>query len=742
MVHLPTLRLSACAAALAAVALALPTSEAQQAAPPAPPAGPLLIPHVTGAARALVPTAGQLFVHNPHTDTPLRLERMRVVLDGVVVEERTLGTELAGDARFFELVADIERLPHSITELQRPDYALAPGTPEVTGPDVVALERSIGTRLDDLRAEWAAGAPEPFTKVDFTVQLDQLLWADDPVGTTRPVTLELDWSSGAPTGPTQGTARVSRSVERLAPRLALPATLSRGGSGQAFAASMPHEHAGDLHVHSCRGEASGACSPSGNCGAETLQVSGSFSYAQLKSQFQALGVDWFTATDHSYCIDSASEYVGVQQECAALTDGSFLVAPDIELSSDEQGPQSGSDLGDAVCLGGTSSNHMGAHNISTYMHGGSEEFWGFCDGFFTDELDPFLDNIQKIRANGGFPIVNHPAGSSFAFNSVASLQGIEAGGAHGVEIWNGAGPDGQGGNVGAWIDWLEDGRILYGYSGSDTHDEAFAFGENRVLLEPNEAFNTENVMRALQEGRVYLSDQHVLVHEAELGGDHIGMGSLQSLTPAQQGQPVTLEAHYNFGTDTGVITFFGGTAGGSEGVLAASAPLTGAGVFTHVHTPPAGLSSWTRAYSEGGGHTAYTNPIFYRPSSAVSTPFGTGLGGTNTATLASASAPVIGASVELDLASFPPNYVVLLGFSGQQIPGGLPLGGGTLLIQFPAAFQKQLPTDAAGAASFNFRMPLDNGLVGLQLFWQAATVHPTLPGALLFSNGLAMPISG
>ena len=699
------------------------------------PEGPLLIPHVLSAARELVPVDGQLFVHNPHTGSAMRLTGMRVVLDGLVIEERALDQELIGDGRFFDLVADIERLPREITELHRTNRALPAGIPEAGGPDVTRLSRNIEERLQGLRSEWDAGRPEPFTALNLNYQLDQLFWPADPAGTVRPVTLELDWQAGGQTG----TARATQNITRLAKALALPKTLERAGG--TLAASMPHEHAGDLHVHSCRGEASGACAPSGNCGAESLQVSGSFSYAQLKSQYIALGVDWFTATDHSYCIDSAAEYIGVVQECAGLTDANFLIAPDTELSSDESGPQTGSDLGDVICLGATKSNHIGAHGISSWKHGGSEAFWGFCDGFFTDELEPFGSNIAKIRNEGGYPIVNHPADTSFAFNSVASLQGIEANGAHGVEIWNGQAADGQGGNVAAWINWLKSGRILYAYSGSDTHDEALPFGENRVLLEANESFALPNVERALREGRVYLSNKHVLVHEAELGGDRIGMGSLQGLTPQQQGQTVTLQAHYNFGTDTGTITFFAGVSGGNEAALATSAPLTGEGVYTTSYVPAAGVRSWTRAYSEGAGFTAYTNPIFYSPSNAVSTPYGTGFGGTNTGVLTSASAPVIGATVELDVLNFPANFAAFLGFSGQALPAGIPIAGGTLLINYPALFQTQIPTDASGAGNYNTRIPLNPNYVGLQIHWQAATVHPTQPGDLLFSNGLTMPIS-
>ena len=66
-------------------------------------------------------------------------------------------------------------------------------------------------------------------------------------------------------------------------------------------------HAGDLHVHSCHGEALDACAPSSDCTAESFQTSGSFSYAELRTMYEALGIDWFTATDHSYCINSETE---------------------------------------------------------------------------------------------------------------------------------------------------------------------------------------------------------------------------------------------------------------------------------------------------------------------------------------------------------------------------------------------------------------------------------------------------
>ena len=40
-------------------------------------------------------------------------------------------------------------------------------------------------------------------------------------------------------------------------------------------------------------------------------------------------------------------------------------------------------------------------------------------------------------------------------------QGVEANELHGVEIWNGSGQTGQGGQVKGWVDWLLAGRVLY-----------------------------------------------------------------------------------------------------------------------------------------------------------------------------------------------------------------------------------------------------------------------------------------
>ncbi len=247
-----------------------------------------------------------------------------------------------------------------------------------------------------------------------------------------------------------------------------------------------------------------------------------------------------------------------------------------------------------------------------YPHQG---FQGFCDGLFGgDALADFPSNVAAVRAQDGYAIANHPTAGSFAWNSFAATQGLEAGGLHGVEIWNGATRSGQGGDVGRWVDWLLGGRILYAYSGSDTHDQAFAFGANHVVLD-GVPFTVANVEAALKAGRSYVSNEHVLILEARLGAADLPMGALHPLPPGAPAAPYTARVHYDFGADTGAITVFTGRAGdAAEALQCSSGPLSGSGVFECPASLAPGATSWVRAYSESGAKVAYTNPVFFVPS--------------------------------------------------------------------------------------------------------------------------------
>ncbi len=586
----------------------------------------VLMPFLPTVVRELVPIEGQLLIYSPQAD--VKLESLLVRVDGNVLFEKSLSVELEGDPEYGAINALIERLPLEITELHRARrYFATANEAELRGPEVLEGLRDVHERVNAMRDGWGRGASIPFTQQDLRLELGEIF---EPGAEGVQARVEFELSYLASNG-NRVTQSIASSLTKLAPWTSAASTAS-------LAVGVPVTiHAGDLHVHSCHGEAAGACAPSSNCAAETLQLSGSFSYAALKSQYQALGLEWFTATDHSYCVNSTGEFDAIRGELAAITDASFLALPDLEVSSDEVGPQSGSDLGDALCLGFTSANHMGAHDLMHRIEGGGEGFAGFCDGLFSDVLDDFIANAANVRGQGGYPIINHPDASSFGWNSFAATQGQEANSLHGVEIWNGEFQSGQGGNVGAWVNWLLAGRVLYAYSGSDTHDEAFSFGANHALL-IDEALTSDNIHAALRAGRCYVSNGPSLILEANFGGQTLLMGAQHPLSSSPPASPLNLRVHYDFGAETGTITILEGKVGdAAESVLCQSGPLTGSGVFDCADVLTTNVRSWYRAYAENTGvsQTAYTNPVFFEPGAAPLFPSfcfgdgGDGMGCTN-----------------------------------------------------------------------------------------------------------------
>ena len=308
---------------------------------------------------------------------------------------------------------------------------------------------------------------------------------------------------------------------------------------------------------------------------------------------------------------------------------------------------------------------------------------------------------------------------------------------HGVEIWNGANQSGQGGHVGRWVDWLLAGRILYAYSGSDTHDAAFAFGANQVLLH-DEPFTPDGLESALKAGNIFISKSHQLILEVDHDGATLPMGTLQALSPTQPAAPLTLRVHYNFGGATSSITLFQGRVGdANETVACTSGALTGEGVFECAATLDPFARTWYRAYSEGGGETAYTNPVFFLPGSCSYAMYGVGLGGSNIGLLQSESSPTAGSYNTLKTSGFSASSTtVFYAASGAQIPSGSPFLGGFLLVGPPFLFVG-LGALSAGAGELAYPIPSEVSAGG-SIYWQAAAIDPSQPGGFAFSNGLSM----
>jgi hypothetical protein len=621
--------------------------------------------HVLDAVRNPLPFVGQLTVHHPgEVQGDIQLNGVEVQSNGSVLWSQDLDISLRGDSEYGDLQGLIERLPEGVVHRhgEAPERVYSdPSDAEFTLLQGLEVRDDLVRRVQALSNRLAAGERPSFAQPRLIVPVDQLMFPDAPTGSEVSVDLVLHYTLAS------GVQR-TRSLPHLIYKMpSLPGALGNLESGAGYTI-----HAGDLHVHSCHGEALGACSPSDNCIAESFQLSGSFSLAELKTQFQALGVDWFTSTDHSYCVDTDTEYAAVVSECAALVDANFIAIPDLELSSEEQGPQTGSDLFDLLCLLGPSANHMGAHGISTRLDGGDSGLLGFCNGLFSTALNGFISNISDVNAQGGWTIANHPAAGELGWNSLEATQGQEAGGLHGVEVWNGTSMSGQGGGVGAWVDWLLAGRRLYAYSGSDTHDEAHGFGANCALVDG--AFTQANLEDALRAGRSFISNGPSLVIEVGYGSVDLEMGAVQSIPYPVPSAPVDVRAYFDTVGASGTVTLFSGQVGaGGEVVLGTAPGQTGVGTFSMSMNLVASSRSWVRAYfeSDDGSLVAYSNPIFFESPDP-----GCNIDGFSPNHSCAAAAPLVDGSYDLEVCKFEPDFLSFTIAAGDTFDAGLTFSTG------------------------------------------------------------------
>jgi hypothetical protein len=115
--------------------------------------------------------------------------------------------------------------------------------------------------------------------------------------------------------------------------------------------------------------------------------------------------------------------------------------------------------------------------------------------------------------------------------------------------------------------------------------------------------------------------------------------------------------------------------------------------------------------------------------------YGTGLGGSNIGTFASASTPNVGTSMTLNASGFVNTTTLRVVLSTGQTNSSQ--FGGTMLVDFGASVIDQLfgPT-SAGAASVSIAIPALPSIVGMSVFAQCGGSDPTQSQNVAMSNGL------
>ena len=579
--------------------LSLSGAASRTGQPPAPPAVAVFPFGMMPAVRnpmAAVPMQVQLYNSGA---APVRLEEfvVRTAAGLELVRMPLAGERLAGDGG---QVADL----HLKLELVNPDLSHRHGNrvfvpleerPELQRETEASLWREIESDVAALRASGAG----QIRNLRFELDLRRVFQPGAQPGDEAALDLRLRYLTA------DGSA-AETSVDypiALLPQFLPPPPGARGGGAWVK---------GDLHVHNCRDQAIGGCP---DCAAESANVSGSYSNADLKVQFQALGFDYFSTSTHSYCINSDAEFDATRNESLSLDEPGFQVLCGTEISGRETGRQTGDDDADLLCeLGfGEPIHHLGAHGIASRRPGGDDGVMDFCDA----PIRGVEENAKAVAREGGFTVANHPRDDFFAFNSTYDLHGVERGQVYGVEIWNGSTNRvaAQPYHVAWWLDRLREGLILYAYSGSDTHDAAYHFGATHAFVEG--PLSDASLLTALKSGRTFVSNGPFLDLELNDAAGRQAFTGDVVLVPASQvppGYSFTATVHYNLGAFSGRIRLFRGSVGGGSEVLLQEWNKSGAGAQS-VSTPViTSADTWYRAelVNSDGSQSAYTSPVFLR----------------------------------------------------------------------------------------------------------------------------------
>ncbi len=292
---------------------------------------------------------------------------------------------------------------------------------------------------------------------------------------------------------------------------------------------------GDLHRHTGFSTVAGYDGVSSSeCSLELEDPTG-YTIEELKEQIDAAGIHfWLSLTDHSYCLDS-TEWNTVESDASTYSDSNVLFLPSEEVSVEED---CAGYWDEGLCGGLDSTGHLGAHGISTFIESDGEEW---CP-----EWPNSQDTINDINING-FSIINHPEATHWDWESMSCTSSET-----GIEVWNGEWDSDSGtydtndeNAVDVWKQELLDGKGVYAYGGSDSHDGVDTTVYNYAYLD---SFNVANLETALSSGKSTVSNNGLIY--LEVLGENQDTWTLQgAIYEVCNGDTIQINASYDINHD-------------------------------------------------------------------------------------------------------------------------------------------------------------------------------------------------
>lgn len=346
---------------------------------------------------------------------------------------------------------------------------------------------------------------------------------------------------------------------------------------------------GDLHLHSAYSSWAGYDQSLWTWwdGCPELPIIYGYSIPQLKSISRALGYNWFSITDHSYCLNN-DRFNNVKYESSRYSDSTFLILPSEELSVQ--------DVGSLPNIA-----HLGAHNLYSFIPGG---IFGDMNG---------QNAINRVNYQNGFAIINHPTplGDLFGWNDYSVV------GEKGVEIWNGNYPSND--NINFWKNRLLKGFKTFAFSGTDSHGRSITGSNTNVAYIPG-IFDKTSLDNAIKNGHNFVSNGPFLTMESIITYP----GNMGDTLYTNGNIPVILLVHVN-PQSKGDLAIYKGVIGANSEVYDGLWPIRFA--VDGPDTLALGFYPYENSYyrleyrsNDGTGFNVFTNPIFVYISDIIIDP--------------------------------------------------------------------------------------------------------------------------
>jgi len=312
----------------------------------------------------------------------------------------------------------------------------------------------------------------------------------------------------------------------------------------------------------------------------------------------AMGLDWFTVTDHSFDLDDeVGKWSNYKSDCNLFS--KCLIGEEISCRWDviSLSHYLGYDITN-LTLGDADDNPIGI----TYS----------CEQV-----------VNMVNNQGGFGYVAHPMASDLQLNSFYRVKWRNyTYPFKGLEIWNGNILDSDvrsqlNEGLGQWKELLLKGRKVFIEAGSDAHGD-FNSGLGREMTccyAPY--FSKDNIFNSLKNGQCYMTNNGALNFQIK-GTSDANWKSLGSQLQVDSGEQITISIEYNV-IDNCSLQIEKGIINSTEDILTDYGDVTGSGSKTFYDSSTYNGYYRVQCINKVTNERIYTNPIWFNINQITTT---------------------------------------------------------------------------------------------------------------------------